>query len=245
MSTNKDNTKKIEKRIFKLFLKLEIELGNFDSAPLFDDRPDITIEYKNKKIGLELTKQPTSIGETQSKYSDFISTVCKKLTDKINDAEYHINGSVMFKNPIKKQGREKEGKLIEYLFDLFTKNYESLDCNEEFGPKMNLELMDPISTFCFQKVHSKELSKITLADGIILPFLKSECIQKTISKKNDKLKQYKKCDEHWLLIHFGHDFSDEFDRTWKKTFFKVSSDFNRVYLLDERSGGYSKLIFKN
>ncbi|MBL4659020.1 MAG: hypothetical protein JKY19_01590 [Alcanivoracaceae bacterium] len=156
---------------------------------------------------------------------------------------YCINGQLMLKNPIAKLERKKENILIEYLVDLIKTNYDSLDYKQEYIPKGDLDLMYPISTFIFSKVQTNNLSQITPADGVVLPFLTSEIVQDVINKKNKLLEGYKKFDENWLLIHFGGNFSDEFDQAWKETLFEVTSRFNRVYLLDERLNGFSRMVF--
>lgn len=245
MSENEVNKKKEEMRLAKLFFSLND--GIFKNKYLIDpfEKPDVLIRYADKKIGLELTRLPNPQNPEQLIFSDFIERICLKLTEKINSKGYLINGSLMLKYPNSKLDGEKEDELIDYLFNLIITGYDSLDHKQEYIPKENLDLMYPISIFNFSKAQNKELSHITPVDSVILPFLTSEIIQNVINRKNKLLKGYKKFDENWLLIHFGHDISDEFDQTWKNSLFELTANFNRVYLLDERVDGFSKMVFSS
>ena len=244
MSSNELKNKNEEMRLAKLFCGLNGEIFNKNYILEPFEKPDILIQYGDKTIGLELTRLPNPHNPEQSIFTDFIKRICSKLTEKINSEGYLINGSLMLKYPNSKLNIKEENKLVEYLFDQIKTDYDSLDYKKQYPPKWNLDLMYPISTFMFNKVQNKELSQFTPSDSVILPFLTSEIIQDVINKKNKLLKGYKKFNENWLLIHFGHDFSDEFSQSWKNTLFELTSDFNRVYLLDERLNGFSKMAFK-
>jgi len=109
----------------------------------------------------------------------------------------------------------------------FPKDFTSLDI-DNLG-----QLPDEIETINFFHYPFAKKPFFSESAGGVLPDLTIQHLQIILDKKHKALKQYKRCDEHWLLIEEGTFLADSFGDISIEEF---ETEFHKVFLYRHAKG---------
>jgi len=239
MTNRQDKHSKWEKEVFSGFLNVYKRQYGIALAGevIFGDAPDIQLKIDQKKIGIEITQGfPDSM---EQKGSDLKSTDISQ-----RDFGYYLYETL--KGTIGFDDFELD---IEFSrIQLIKRQYQALaqQCLHELqrsgalarlksGEPVNVEnlgqLPDQIDQLNFTTpsllkgyVHSGGRALSPFSDKELTPIL---------IKKHAKLKEYKSCDEYWLLIHINSSMPDAFRNTDIRL--PIQTLFTSVYLYWDKS----------
>jgi hypothetical protein len=195
------------------------------------EKPDFLIQTARKKIGIELTEIFQDSHNGHSKYqqrssdrSKFTEKLILKL-QKFVDFTFHISIHFSDFHHLKKS-KEKESVMkafkasISHLMQL--KNMHGV-LIEDFR-----RLPQEIDSIKIGRFDGLEESYDEQPDGEVVSDMTNAHIEPIILKKEEKLKNYQECDEHWLLIKEGNYYAGTFSDI--KVEYLLSSSFTRIFL---------------
>ena len=208
---------------FKQFVEnySEMPVGNTE----FKDRPDVIYTTsEGRTIGIEITEciydeKAKKKNEDQIKFNN---DVIKKLENKL-PFNFILNIEINSEIQIKQRNKNSIiDKLVTFCCKEFqqisannTITYENLDIDwnnldSEIKQIMlnqnHRELPPEITEISITRFDELEKSDHLESSFGSVPSFKKEDLEKILVKKNKTLKNYTKCDEHWLLIIEGWDF---------------------------------------
>lgn len=234
-----------EKSIFQLFQKAykNIPLGE----PIFGDAPDVIYKMPNGKIiGIEITEavyDEESIGKREGQIKlnyDIIEQLKDQLSFKFI-IDITLNNQVKLKQSNRRLVIENLKKIfIEEFSDIDSYETVHLENMELDWNNLNIEikkqlfmqgyreLPPEISTISITRNDNLENSTHLEATFGVVPSFTDENLDNILVKKNYSLKNYKPCDEQWLLIAEGWDFYSYFKEIDISK--NIVTDFDKIFV---------------
>jgi hypothetical protein len=223
-----------EEYVFKAFKKL---YSRFPAGECIrDEQPDYIVYGADSVIGIEITQIfidnhiDSSLNEKrmESLQSMLGENLCDRLDPKV---PFKFVLSIDFS---KKGFAKSEIPLIVKSCETYVKqlhfpqqDFNSIDL-KNWG-----QLPDQIENLNLFKFPSLKKSLFSEVAGSVLPELTEKNLQVVLTKKGKALKQYKACDEHWLLIEEGTFVSDSFGDIAVN---RLDTNFNKVFLYRHSKG---------
>lgn len=195
------------------------------------EKPDFIIKSNKKVIGIEITEIFQDSHEGHSKYQqrssdrhDFSNKIILEL-QKFVDFTFHI--SIDF-NDFYHLKKSKEKELLTKTFKATVSHLIRLKNKQEFLIQDYKRLPEEIDSVRIGRYDGLDASFDEKPDGGVVSDMTEIHINSIISKKEEKLKHYKDCHEHWLLIKEGNYYAGTFSDI--KIESPIISNFNKVFL---------------
>ncbi|MGV8879205.1 MAG: hypothetical protein ACOH2A_09255 [Sphingobacteriaceae bacterium] len=199
------------------------------------EQPDYIINTVDKIIGVEITQifvdnyiNP-SINQKriESLQVIFGDKLCEKL-EQIIPFKFVLSVDFSLKGFSQNEIDRIVLNCVNYLKTIqFSNEFVSIDV-DNFG-----QLPDAIDSINFFHYPSLQKPFFSQSAGGVLPDLTLQHLQIILNKKHKALKQYRRCDKHWLLIVEGTFLSDGFGDIFIEEF---ESDFQNVFLYRHAKG---------
>lgn len=236
-------TNKKENIEFAHLISLLIELNiNFKDIKKHES-PDFIIELNDSTIGVELTQLKHSKHSKEIGYlNNVVSRAERYFIEYYPDFEYQrtkhlgltkFRAAISFNKHISLEQKDKNRnakELATLIYNLAKNNVSNVN-NIGFTTSIDI------------KGESKKIKFIHSPDIDNLEYLSNETINNAINKKEKKISEYKtnqKCSQYWILLIAGQPDPSSFDiDDLEVNNYKVSSEFEKVFLLDD----FNKKVF--
>jgi hypothetical protein len=231
-----------EERVFNLFKKhLGLELVSHDKS----ESPDFILHQGSGDIGVEIVEllEPDKKMESSVK-SKLTENVIKRLKTKL-PYPFTLNIDFVPKNKAKPNINKREMELVaifeelgrdledlgQLQFDKFDGDFEEFpeDVQKKIIAQGFMPLPSGVTRINFARFDSLEYSFNSQREGGLVPLLKVEKIQNEIDKKNNKMPNYQKFSEHWLILEEGNGMPGYYDNIPNHAIFNTT--FDRVFII--------------
>ncbi|WP_111669415.1 hypothetical protein [Algoriphagus litoralis] len=224
---------------------------NYKNMPLgkvlYDDKPDVTFTTSNGEIiGIELTECIyDEILMKESEYQiKFNEKVIEKLEPKIS-FKFYLDIILDTKNPLRQNQIESTiNDIIEVCIEEFgdLNQYESkclaqldvdwnkapLHIQQQFLERGYRKLPKSVLSIQMSRFDILEKSRHSESKGGVIPDFTDYNLSSILLKKDKALKNYKICDQYWLLIGEGADFYSYINQVRIKK--KFETKFDKVFI---------------
>lgn len=199
------------------------------------EQPDFIINTVDKIIGVEITQifvdNYIHNSINQKRVESLQSMTGEKLCEKLEQiVPFKFILSINFSS--KQFSQNEIDRIVLHCINCF----KTVQFPKEFGviDIDNLgQLPDEIESINFYHYPSLKHPFFSQGAGGVLPNLTLQHLQVILNKKHQSLKQYKQCDEHWLLIEEGTFLSDSFGDISIEEF---DTNFHSVFLYRHAKG---------
>ena len=240
-------------RHLKEFAQAEAILCDMDyERVILGDRPDIIIETKDgKKIGLEMTEchaltilsnGKISLERANARAND----ICKKYKEileikGVNGFSIYIDFSDKLYEILSRQ--RYDGKILQEVLDAVEMHREKSVAKSKGNEFYTQWLRDHLHYHTLHEYvdavtlyENKEFLEVLQTASILSKTVESECLDKCVTAKSEKLKDYKiinpDIDEYWLGIYFTDTSARYFDHL--EGYVCCRTKYSRVYLLEHK-----------
>ena len=221
-------TRSHEEYVFKAFKELyhDFPVGEY----IRDEQPDFVIKTGNKLIGVEITQVfidnylNTSLNKKRKEnlHKLFGENLCKKLSLII---PYKFVLSIDFSK--EKDFSTNQIDCITLACDKYFRSFHYTAESTSLIIENSGQLPEEIGIIELYKFPSLRKSFYSESAAGIIPDLTMQHLNVILNKKDKALKNYRRCDEHWLLIEEGTFIADSFGDVLID---KFSTDFHKVFL---------------
>ena len=223
-------TPEIEKIIFDDFRNL---LDNFPRGHFYkSESPDFIVEKENGKLGIELTEifQDSDKGNSnyQRRLSDrhsLTSLLIKELQKNVNFT-FHVNIHYSDFYHIKKS---KKHEIANKLFEICFYNLRELENQKNFMIDDFRILPKEVNSIRIGRYDGLNESFDEMPEGGVVSKMTDLHLYPLIRQKDEKISNYQKCNEYWLVIREGNYYAGTFSEI--ELNMPVSSQFDKVFLL--------------
>jgi hypothetical protein len=190
---NRISNQDLEKRYFESFRKdYQLPLGTVT----YGDRPDIIIEGQ-RRIGIEMTNFYLEEGslpkseQFQRKLRERVVSKAQSVYQVGNDKKIEITFGFDKENPIRDQ-EKLVGRLIELAKHIET--WESGIIMRDTYTSI------PELSFVYLYTEEHENTRWRIVQSYNVPVMSMDQLVDIVKNKEKKARQYKECDDYWLLI---------------------------------------------